>query len=98
MNYRIYQLKNENMREYGFMPLSFIKKLGREVDQNHYNMVYEGKIDGCKDEFEVLERLFVKFNVERPDDFKGHSMSVSDVVELDGKLFYCDSFGFERII
>ena len=51
---------------------------------------------------DILEDLFVKFNVNRPLDFKGHSLSMSDVIELEyesGKkeLYYCDRFGWKQV-
>ena len=42
-----------------------------------------------------LEDLFYEFNMEHPQDYKSRSMSVSDAVEIDGRLFFCDSFGFK---
>ena len=44
-----------------------------------------------------LEAIFRKFNLERPDDFTGHSLSVSDVVVVRDQAFYVDSFGFKPL-
>ena len=48
-----------------------------------------------------LEDIYTKFNIDHPEDFKGHSLSVSDVVVLHqrGKdtAHYCDSFGFQQV-
>lgn len=44
-----------------------------------------------------LENIFEKFNIERPEDFKGHSLSVSDVVVLKNEAFYVDSIGFVKM-
>ena len=48
-----------------------------------------------------MERLFIKFNTDRPDDFKGHSLSVSDVIvtKMNGKdtAYFCDRFGFSEL-
>jgi hypothetical protein len=50
---------------------------------------------------ETLENLFYKFNMERPEDFKGHSLSVSDVIVIRerGKstAYYVDSLGFKQL-
>ena len=46
---------------------------------------------------EQLEALYTKFNMERPADFKGHSLSVSDVVVIKDKPYYVDSFGFKEL-
>lgn len=49
-----------------------------------------------------LERVFTRFNIDRPLWFKGHSLSVSDVIEIciDGEkmYYYCDTIGFKRIL
>jgi len=45
----------------------------------------------------VLELVFNIFNQRRPFDFRGHSLSVSDVVEIEGNYYYCDSVGFEKL-
>jgi hypothetical protein len=47
--------------------------------------------------FGVLESLFAKFNINHPADFKGHSLSVSDIIELNGKYYYCDSISFVQL-
>jgi len=44
-----------------------------------------------------LEDVFYKFNMERPDDFKGHNLSVSDVVMIKSQALYVDSFGFKPL-
>jgi len=50
-------------------------------------------------DIDYLDRLFEVFNwsEEYPQDFTGHSLSVSDLVSFDDRLYYCDSFGWERI-
>ena len=45
----------------------------------------------------ALEELFKIFNIKIPEDFKGHSLSVSDIVEIDGKNYYCDFVGWEEL-
>ena len=44
-----------------------------------------------------LEEVFRKFNMDRPADFTGHSLSVSDVVVVRDQAFYVDSFGFKPL-
>ena len=46
---------------------------------------------------EILDTLFEKFNINHPKNFHGHSLSVSDVIELDGIKYYCDDFGWVKI-
>lgn len=94
MHYKILQLSD--LTAYGFMNYEFAKKHGFNLAD--YHVVYEGKIDGDKDNIdEVLEDLFYIFNVNHPLDFKGHSLSVSDIVEVNGVSYYCDSTGWVRL-
>lgn len=75
------------------------------VKKEHYAWVYSNAIpDEClsmKTTDEILEGLFTKFNIDRPADFHGHSLSVSDVIVLkqNGQVnsYYTDSFGFEKL-
>lgn len=93
MEYKILQLKhNEEAHKFLFLPY----REDRVPSKSLYDVVYTGEVKP-DDTLMVLERLFVKFNTNHPADFKGHSLSVSDVVELDGKHYYCDSFGYEEI-
>lgn len=93
-HYKILQLTKDN-RDLLFCP--FVKS---RVDINNYEVKYEGDVDyNIESEHDlnvVLERLYSKFNINRPEDFTGHSLSVSDVIELDGVNYYVDSFGFEK--
>lgn len=104
MKYSIYQLANMHDSRYGFMGWDFAKDHGFNL--NDYVCTYEGNLthrsgDESEDKSIALELLFERFNIERPEDFKGHSLSVSDVVELtsNGKTeyYYCDSFRWENI-
>ena len=94
--YSIYQVNREDSRSILFMRLSFLKKMGIEPTRDKYNKVYGGEIEDGKTT-DVLERIYTKFNVGRPQDFRGHSLSVADVVELDGSFYFCDSYGFKQI-
>ena len=61
-----------------------------------YKKVYEGEIEALSI-LTALDDLFRQFNLNHPEDFHGHSLSVSDVVELDGVWYYCDSIGWVNI-
>ena len=100
--YAIYQLKPGE--EYHLLRFAGLSELqGQAVDRKHYQLVYAGTLDSSAsmDTMSLLEELYMKFNLKRPDVFAGHSMSVSDVVVLkqDGtfRSFYTDSFGFEEL-
>ncbi len=59
---------------------------------HQYKKVYEGEVEDQGSVLKTLNHLFEKFNYQPPSDFHGHSLSVSDVVVLDGVSYYCDSY------
>ena len=69
-----------------------------------YQLVWSGK-EEARDDLDLLEFLYEVFNERRPYDFKGHSLSVSDIVEVqeadvvdpEPTYYYCDSFGWQDI-
>lgn len=74
----------------------FAKEHGFSLDD--YLLVYTGEIKSERPHiYEVLEDIFGKFNTNLPEDFRGHSLSVSDIVELDGVKYYCDSTEWTEI-
>ena len=91
MKFEIYQIKNIEA-PYAFMGYDYAIKHGLSMNKD-YSLVYEGEIEEGKG----LEDIFYMFNVNRPEDFKGHSLSVSDIVKLGNKLYYCNSIGWKRI-
>ena len=99
MKYKVLQFKNIRNVDYAFMDYEFAQEHGFTLDD--YEVIYQGEIPGIirnnKDIFICLETLFTLFNTKRPEDFHGHSMSVSDLVELDGELYYVDSVGFQKV-
>ena len=96
--YKLYQLKKGDENHFHrFISLDMLKSDGLKVEFSRYDKVYEGNMaDG-----DTLETLFYKFNMDHPADFRGWSMSVSDVVVIteDGisKAYYCDSYGFTEV-
>ena len=94
MNYKIYQVDPHNC-DYAFEWWDWAKeKFNFNKD---YSLVYEGEIEVDENVNNTLEELFEIFNIRRPEDFKGHSLSVSDIVEIYGKYYYCDSHGWVDI-
>ncbi len=96
--FSIYQLKQgEETRDYRFESLDAIRQQGLSVDASRYDLVYSAPLTAGDD----LESIYTRFNIDRPADFKGHSLSVSDVVVLhqEGKdtAHYCDSVGFSQV-
>lgn len=94
MKYKILQLKDFRKVEYSFMSYDYAKKHNFKLSD--YEIVYKGSTKDVKP-IKALEDLFTEFNINRPEDFKGHSLSMSDVVELDGVYYYCDSFGWAKV-
>ena len=97
-SFSIYQLKGGNETlDYRFEPLDSIHRNGLSVKPENYELVYEAPLTAKDD----LESIYTRFNVDRPADFTGHSLSVSDIVVLhqDGKdtAHYCDRFGFSQV-
>lgn len=97
--YEIYQLKSgDDMHGLRFMPYEFVKKSGKKPAFANYEKVYEGNVADLSGTVgSKLESLFEKFNLDRPEDFKGHSLSVSDVVVLEDKAYYVDDVGFKPL-
>jgi hypothetical protein len=97
MSYEIWQLKDipEN-RSIQFADYAFASLY--RLTESRYDKVYEAPVTT---ETNTLDKLYIKFNIDHPADFKGHSLSMSDVVVLneDGKktAWFCDSFGFKEV-
>ena len=65
-----------------FANYSYLQKKEMEPEIDRYEVVYHGSISVSGDVNRQLEDLYVKFNIDHPNDFRGHSMSVSDIVAL----------------
>ena len=94
----IYQITaRDTEHDYRFMNLDFVKRHGMEVNRADYELVYTAPLT----EKDTPEAIYERFNIQRPADFTGHSLSVSDVVVLsDGKsikVCYVDSIGFAEL-
>ena len=92
--YKIYQLKNspEN-HAIRFEGYSLAEKHGEPAKPENYDLVYSGSLDDFEDS-NKLEAIYTKFNIDRPEDFKGHSLSVSDIIVMNDEANYVDSYGF----
>ncbi len=108
--YGIYQLKdNPELRDFHFAGTAELLKRGilsddfKEIQPGNYNLVYTGElsdIDG-QAQGEKLNAIFEKFNIDHPADYRGHSLSVSDIVVLhengENSTHFVDSFGFTEL-
>lgn len=93
---RVYQLKPDSNVMMKFIGYDDFRKRFGEPDPASYQVVYDGEV-----ETNDLEVLYTKFNLEHPPGYRGHSLSMSDVVELydaSGSTFhYVDRFEFREI-
>ena len=101
MKISIYQInRDRDSRNLKFMGLDYTRKTLQtaEPDCAAYDKVYSGDVR-CRN----LEAVYTMFNINRPNDFRGHSLSVSDVVEVEDAAsmtpgyYFCDSIGFREI-
>lgn len=99
--FKIYQLPGgEKYHGIRFESIDRLKADGVQLNKDDYELMYEGEVGEFRGNA-TLEALFAQFNNDRPDDFSGHSLSVSDVIviSVDGKdtAYFCDSFGFTEM-
>ena len=95
--FAIYQMDTGGEHTYQFMGFESAQKLGYTIDGKDYRMVYAAPWISTI----TLDDIFERFNINRPNDFHGHSLSVSDVIVInrtaETKAYYVDSFGFEEL-
>ena len=96
--FSIYQIKGgDETRDFRFEPYDRLQAAGNVVDKANYELVYSAPLAPETS----LEDIYTRFNIDHPKDFKGHSLSVSDVVVLhqDGQdaAHFVDSVGFREV-
>ena len=96
--FSIYQLKQgDETRDFRFEPYDRLQAAGNTVDKANYELVYSAELTPGTS----LEDIYTRFNIDHPKDFKGHSLSVSDVVVLhqngQDAAHYVDSFGYKEV-
>ena len=96
--FSIYQIKGgDETRDFRFEPYDRLQAAGNAVDRANYELVYSAPLAPETS----LEDIYTCFNIDHPKDFKGHSLSVSDVVVLhqDGQdaAHFVDSVGFREV-
>ena len=94
----IYQLKDtEEARDIHFMGMDYLESKGIAVTRVNYDLLYTAPLE----EGTSLEDIYTRFNIAHPADFRGHSLSVSDVVVLhqngENTSHYVDSFGYREV-
>ena len=101
-SFAIYQLRNGGeLRDYRFEGLQRLQNTGLSVDHDNYELIYTAPLTNFNgNQNHTLNKLYEQFNIDHPADFKGHSLSVSDIIALkinDRLSFhYVDSFGFKE--
>ena len=98
-SYCIYQLRRDpELAELRFMNSQYLREHGLEPAFDHYEAVYSGSLPSDGSTEARLDDLYMKFNTAHPQDFTGHSLSVSDIVVLKQQgavsSHYVDSVGF----
>ena len=96
--FSIYQIKGgDETRDFRFEPYDRLQAAGNVVDKTNYELVYSAELTPGTS----LEDIYTRFNIDHPKDFKGHSLSVSDVVVLhqngQDTAHYVDSFGYKDV-
>ena len=96
--FSIYQLKRgDETRDLRFEPYDRLQATGHAVDRANYELIYTAPLAPDTS----LEDIYTRFNIDHPADFKGHSLSVSDIVVLhqNGKdtAHYVDSIGYREV-
>ena len=101
-SFAIYQLRdNDNTAQLRFMNAEYLEKKGLSIEKGNYAAVYAGNLDRRGDTQDRLDELYETFNIRRPEDFRCHSLSVSDIVALKQNgvvsCHYVDSRGFKAL-
>ena len=96
--FSIYQLKHgDETRDLRFEPYDRLQATGNVVDKANYELVYSAELTPGTS----LEDIYTRFNIDHPADFRGHSLSVSDIVVLhqngQDTAHYVDSFGYKEV-
>ncbi len=96
--FTIYQLKDgDGMRDYHFEPYDRLQAAGLSVEAANYDRIYTAELTPGTS----LEDIYTRFNIDHPKDFRGHSLSVSDIVVLhqngEDTAHYVDSFGYKEV-
>ena len=96
--FSIYQIKGgDETRDLRFEPYDRLTATGHRVDAKNYTLVYSAELTPGTS----FEDIYTRFNIDHPKDFKGHSLSVSDVVVLhqngQDTAHYVDSFGYKKV-
>ena len=104
MKVEIYQMKlNKENHFYCYSSLSMLERHNLKFDFSRYGLVWFGDFENdiatvpSTNIIWNLDKIFEIFNINHPKNFRGHSLSVSDIVKIDNDYYFCDDFGWENI-
>lgn len=104
--YAILQLRRDESNALAFfLSLEDLRRMGKEPEIDHYEVMHLGNLSaGAVSQEQVpmlLDSLYATYNIDRPEDFTGHSLSISDVIALKihGKIscYYVDRIDFQEL-
>ena len=100
--YAIYQLSRDDATtDLRFMDSEWLQKKGLEPNKDNYELIYTGTLASNGSQLEKLEDIYRTFNIDHPADFRGHSLSVSDIVALKEQgvvsYHYVESIGYKEL-
>ncbi len=100
--YAIFQIKDgAEFRDIRFESMSRVQSIDSSVVRDNYNLIYSAPLTMTGSTPSKLNTIYEKFNIDHPSDFKGHSLSVSDIVALKQNgvvsCHYVDSVGFQKL-
>lgn len=98
----IYQIRRGGeLDAYRFMNYDYLQSKGITPERDGYDAIYTGGFMDYGNARTNLDMIYQRFNVDHPADFKGHSLSVSDIVALKQNgvvsCHYVDSIGFREL-
>ncbi len=99
-NCKIYQMKALDANATAiFRSYAFLAKNNRldKISADNYNLIYESTITAEQTPEETMEKLFSSLQSDKPADYRGHSLSVSDVIVLNDTAYYVDFIGFKKL-
>ena len=101
-SFAIFQLKRGDEHvALRFLNMASLQKNGLSAEKANYDLIYTGTLPQANDLPSTLEGLYVTFNQDRPEDFCGHSLSVSDIVAVKRggvvSCHYLDSVGYQEL-
>ena len=99
--FAIYQVRQDDPNHLRFMSLDWLQSHNLAAGRNNYDLVCTAPLNSFDTTEELLENLYARFNIEKPEDFHSPSMSVSDIVAIKKNgvvtCHYCDTIGFTEI-